>query len=520
MKCWSGFPSRQGGGWTDCSKKPCLGCRMKPRRRIRGGVGVRLTEWITRFGRRASRADARRGGPPGSFWAIVFVTFVVACAVSLSLVAGASASAPSVAIAGVPEVGQTLTADTSGIDLASLGGTPPLTIHYYWESCFASSSGCLAVGQAQQYVVTGSDVGWFIKLTVTVTDAQSTYLVTFGQATATTGTVQAGPLASKPTVVTPVSFQGVTQAGNLLTFFDGTWAGTQPISLTASLAVCGACNPGLPQVRLPQFPPTIYMLGLEDVGARIAYWVSAQNAVGGGASSVVTPFIGVGAEARGLFTGGFRAEGDPVVGRVLSMPGGTWNVGSGLSFNYSWKRCSPQTAECVEVSAINQLSYTVTPQDAGHTLVLVAHVKNLWTTFDIDAPPLGPVPGSAGGSGGASGGSGATGAGPSPTTPPPRQPVGVKGVTRLGSAKADTLRGTAAADSINGRAGDDLLIGLAGNDLLIGGPGRDRIDAGPGNDTIRVRDGARDAVRCGAGTDTVIADSADLLVGCEKIMRK
>ena len=109
-----------------------------------------------------------------------------------------------------------------------------------------------------------------------------------------------------------------------------------------------------------------------------------------------------------------------------------------------------------------------------------------------------------------------------PLAPPTvvKKPVLVKGVTRAGTAKAETMRGTARPDTLDGRAGNDTILGLGGNDLLVGGGGRDTIDAGDGNDTVRVRDGAKDTVRCGAGTDTVIADKIDALLGCEKITRR
>jgi hypothetical protein len=51
---------------------------------------------------------------------------------------------------------------------------------------------------------------------------------------------------------------------------------------------------------------------------------------------------------------------------------------------------------------------------------------------------------------------------------------------------------------------------------LQGGPGRDVLRGGPGNDTVMVRDRSRDAVRCGAGRDLVLADGRDVVArDCE-----
>ena len=68
------------------------------------------------------------------------------------------------------------------------------------------------------------------------------------------------------------------------------------------------------------------------------------------------------------------------------------------------------------------------------------------------------------------------------------------------------LVGTNASDCLRGGNRRDRIRGLRGRDLLDGGPGRDRISA---------RDGARDLVQCGTGDDLVLADTKDVLNGCE-----
>jgi Ca2+-binding RTX toxin-like protein len=115
-----------------------------------------------------------------------------------------------------------------------------------------------------------------------------------------------------------------------------------------------------------------------------------------------------------------------------------------------------------------------------------------------------------------------------------------------GTKGADVLPGTSLVDRIRGLGGNDLLIGLAGgdsleggqgndrlfgglgNDRLIGGPGRDSLEGGPGRDVfsagsggdvIRSRDGVREAVSCGGGRDTVVADRRDAVAGCERVLR-
>ncbi len=108
---------------------------------------------------------------------------------------------------------------------------------------------------------------------------------------------------------------------------------------------------------------------------------------------------------------------------------------------------------------------------------------------------------------------------PSPKPASPSTPV--RGVNRTGTAKADTLIGGRGNDTLNGAKGNDTLRGGAGNDHLIGGPGLDHLFGGAGNDRIDARDGARDVVDCGSGSDTVNADKSDQVAkNCEQVSRK
>lgn len=79
------------------------------------------------------------------------------------------------------------------------------------------------------------------------------------------------------------------------------------------------------------------------------------------------------------------------------------------------------------------------------------------------------------------------------------------------------VRGLSGVDAISGGAHDDLLAGGSGNDTLTGGGGADDLRAGDGDDLVQARDGVVDEVDCGTGSDTVVADAGDLLVGCETV---
>jgi hypothetical protein len=75
----------------------------------------------------------------------------------------------------------------------------------------------------------------------------------------------------------------------------------------------------------------------------------------------------------------------------------------------------------------------------------------------------------------------------------------------------------AGADTFLGGPGADVAdLGL-GNDVVDPGPGSDFVLGGDGDDTIAARDGFGDVVECGPGIDTVTADRADVLSGCENV---
>jgi Tol biopolymer transport system component len=83
------------------------------------------------------------------------------------------------------------------------------------------------------------------------------------------------------------------------------------------------------------------------------------------------------------------------------------------------------------------------------------------------------------------------------------------------------LRGGSRADRLQGGDGADLVCGLAGNDAITGGAGRDRLFGEDGADRIFAQDGEFDVVGCGAGRDTVDADTGDLVgLDCERVSRR
>lgn len=80
------------------------------------------------------------------------------------------------------------------------------------------------------------------------------------------------------------------------------------------------------------------------------------------------------------------------------------------------------------------------------------------------------------------------------------------------------IHGLGGRDVLRGGRAENFLYGDAGADQLTGGPSFDYLDGGADADVVDARDGGIDRVRCGSGTDTVLADRVDLLADCEKVV--
>jgi hypothetical protein len=89
-----------------------------------------------------------------------------------------------------------------------------------------------------------------------------------------------------------------------------------------------------------------------------------------------------------------------------------------------------------------------------------------------------------------------------------------------GDTGNDLLNGGDGNDDLRGDEGADTITGGGGNDAIQGSVGADTIDAGAGDDNVLTPDGTVDKVVCGAGIDTVKADTVDEVTpDCEAVER-
>lgn len=76
----------------------------------------------------------------------------------------------------------------------------------------------------------------------------------------------------------------------------------------------------------------------------------------------------------------------------------------------------------------------------------------------------------------------------------------------FGNDARDHLKGGSGEDVIEGRGGNDLVEGGTGGDRITGDLGRDSLNGNRGNDKFYARDGQRDSVDGGMGTDSAQVD--------------
>ncbi|HEY6890256.1 MAG TPA: Ig-like domain-containing protein [Solirubrobacter sp.] len=72
--------------------------------------------------------------------------------------------------------------------------------------------------------------------------------------------------------------------------------------------------------------------------------------------------------------------------------------------------------------------------------------------------------------------------------------------------------------TLTGDSRANRLTAISGKAVITGGEGADVLEGGPQDDTINARDGSPDTVICNGGTDTVLADTLDVISpSCENV---
>ncbi|MDF2920028.1 MAG: hypothetical protein K0S70_4246, partial [Microbacterium sp.] len=215
----------------------------------------------------------------------------------------------------------------------------PDSFSYQWNR----GSTPIAGATAQTYMLTASDVG--AAITVTVTAKKEGYASTSAVSAPSTATASSFTTAPTPAVT------GIPRVGGTLFGVVGTWTPT-PAKLSYQWTRNGTAIPGATS--------TAYLVTAADRGAELRFTVTASKAgyttlkrvsaaqiVPGAFSSTPTP----------------RISGTVEIGKTVTASTGTW-APTPDSFSYQWKRNG------AAISGATSKTYTITQADAAAKLTV------------------------------------------------------------------------------------------------------------------------------------------------------
>ena len=320
-------------------------------------------------------------------------------------------------ISGTPQVGEVLTAGTTGI--ADADGLSGATFAYQWLADDVDISGATDA----TYTLVADDEGRTIKVRVTVTDdAENETTLT----SAATEAVAAAPQPDSPATGEP-TISGTPQVGEVLT------AGTTGIADADGLSGATFAYQWLADdVDISGATDATYTLVADDEGRTIKVRVTvtddAENETT--LTSAATEAVAAAPQPDSPATGEPTISGTPQVGEVLTA--GTTGIAdadglSGATFAYQW------LADDVDISGATDATYTLVADDEGRTIkvrVTVTDDAENETTLTSAATE-------------------AVAAAPQPDSPATGEPT-ISGTPQVGEVLTAGTTGIADADGLSG----------------------------------------------------------------------
>jgi hypothetical protein len=236
---------------------------------------------------------------------------------------------------------------------------------YAWQRDGADIAGATSA----TYTLQQADVGRFVRVKVTATNVDGAV-----SATSTTTARVAAPPVNTVAAAAP---SGTPMQTFTLTAVPGGWD-TPGASFAYTWLRCAADGTTCEETGTGG----TYTLSAADVGRRIGVRVSASS--GGGtttAASALTVTIGQFA-LRNLTPP--AVAGNAYVGETVTADAGRWTFPS-ASISYDWRRCDANACAPVGDGGAH---YTLTAEDADHTVVLVVTASTPGQTATAQSTPL------------------------------------------------------------------------------------------------------------------------------------
>ena len=188
-------------------------------------------------------------------------------------------------------------------------------------------------------------------------------------------------------VTAPPVVSGVLNPDQTLSATQGTWTGDQ-VTFSYQWERCTDVETGCAPIA--GATSSTYALTTGDLASTMRVTVTGRNRLGtAAATSANTGFV-AGPPGAPVATAAPVLEGIVSPGTTLAATTGEW-TGNPLSFTYQWRRCSPTTRACVDVTA-TEPTYTLTAADSGSLLRVLVVATNASGSGGVLSAPSAPAP--------------------------------------------------------------------------------------------------------------------------------
>jgi streptogramin lyase len=240
---------------------------------------------------------------------------------------------------------------------------------YQWEDCDASGSNCAAIAGAtgQTYSLTGTDVGYTIRVQEIASNAGGSSLPVASSATDVV-------LPQVPSNTAVPSISGAMTQGQTLSESHGGWT-NNPTSYSYQWEDCDSTGNNCAAIAGAN--GQTYRLTTSDLGHTVRVQEIAANAGGSSApASSATAGLVLAASsptAKPSDTSAPVISGETVRGQLLTASPGAWAGTPPISYAYQWQICDPG---CSDIAGASDSFLRLSTTDVGAKLRVVVTAFN------------------------------------------------------------------------------------------------------------------------------------------------
>ena len=263
-------------------------------------------------------------------------------------------------ISGTAQVGETLTADISGI--ADADGLDNVTFSYQWIRNDGNSDTDITSETDSTYTYVADDEGKTVKVRVSFTDDVDHEETLTSAATATVGAAPNNPATGAPSVT------GTAQVGETLTADTAGIADDDGLT-NVSYSYQWVANDGTADTDITDATGSTYTLAAADEGKTIKVQVSFTDDRGNDESLTSAATSSVAARPNSAATGAPTISGTAHVEETLTA--GTSGIGdadglTNVSYNYQW--IANDGTSDTDITGATDSSYILVAADEGKTI--------------------------------------------------------------------------------------------------------------------------------------------------------